>query len=415
MNTLIRTLALLPVALPVLLAGQLTLTSQAQAVTEIGGQKIVTLTRKAVSTTKPEFTSITLAPGGAWKSSRLRPTFPARQRGCAGIAGSGRRQEKAGCGRRRKRRSELSAGRGLPGSLSQPDSRQALGRRQDHHHGVAWPHAHLPANSSGKLPTAERHAMHGLILKAKTDDVAVKEISGGQEVTGVITRDFGGHWLSKTDLRSRQADRRGRGRLDRRPQRGQRASPSLSPGIPTSTCLGRPQPGYGAHPGLDPGRGGQLRQRLPHRQGSARGGTRFDLRAAGGKALGKEFFDDNWNHLEWKDRRGDGAGGGSGRAATEWISKACRKRSAHPDVRPAREHFVAIEHQYNFGDPFGKEWGSTDTHGDAEAGPEHQVACAAEGVCAVGLMEMLLSPGLINGLERCATPAKAVQLALKPQ
>ena len=25
------------------------------------------------------------------------------------------------------------------------------------------------------------------------------------------------------------------------------------------------------------------------------------------------------------------------------------------------EHFVAIEHQYNFGDPFGKEWGSTDT------------------------------------------------------
>ena len=59
----------------------------------------------------------------------------------------------------------------------------------------------LPANNVGKDPGAERHAMHGLILKAKTDDVHVKDIPGGQEVTGVIhAGDFGGHWLSKTDL-----------------------------------------------------------------------------------------------------------------------------------------------------------------------------------------------------------------------
>ncbi len=59
----------------------------------------------------------------------------------------------------------------------------------------------LPANNIGKNPDAERHAMHGLILKAKTDDVKVKDIPGGQQVTGVIhAGDFGGHWLSKTDL-----------------------------------------------------------------------------------------------------------------------------------------------------------------------------------------------------------------------
>ena len=59
----------------------------------------------------------------------------------------------------------------------------------------------LPANNIGKEPTAERHAMHGLILKAKTDDVSVEKIPGGEEVTGVIRAgDFGGHWLSKTDL-----------------------------------------------------------------------------------------------------------------------------------------------------------------------------------------------------------------------
>jgi aldose 1-epimerase len=43
--------------------------------------------------------------------------------------------------------------------------------------------------------------MHGLILKAKTDELSVKKIPGGQEVSGVIhAGDFGGHWLSKTDL-----------------------------------------------------------------------------------------------------------------------------------------------------------------------------------------------------------------------
>jgi hypothetical protein len=90
-------------------------------------------------------------------------------------------------------------------------------------------------------------------------------------------------------------------------------------------------------------------------------GTRFDLRAAGGKALGKEFFDDNWNHLEWKDgvvtvRVVDPAAHYG--VDIEGLSKEI---SAIQMYAPPAEHFVAIEHQYNFGDPFGKEWGSTDT------------------------------------------------------
>jgi len=59
----------------------------------------------------------------------------------------------------------------------------------------------VPANNIGKLPTAERHAMHGLILKAKTDNVEVEKVPGGEEIAGVIhAGDFGGHWLSKTQL-----------------------------------------------------------------------------------------------------------------------------------------------------------------------------------------------------------------------
>ena len=63
----------------------------------------------------------------------------------------------------------------------------------------------------GRLPTAERHAMHGLILKDHTDDVKVHDIPGGQEVTGIVhAGNFGGHWLSsiRPPLRHRPSRRR---------------------------------------------------------------------------------------------------------------------------------------------------------------------------------------------------------------
>ena len=50
----------------------------AQAVTEIGGQKLVTLTRTAVSTTKPEFTSVTLAPGRGMEMIQITANFPGK-------------------------------------------------------------------------------------------------------------------------------------------------------------------------------------------------------------------------------------------------------------------------------------------------------------------------------------------------
>jgi len=53
MKTLVRTLAVLPSILPVLMAGMIVVAGHAQVVTEIGGQKIVNLTRKAIRKTKP--------------------------------------------------------------------------------------------------------------------------------------------------------------------------------------------------------------------------------------------------------------------------------------------------------------------------------------------------------------------------
>jgi aldose 1-epimerase len=90
-------------------------------------------------------------------------------------------------------------------------------------------------------------------------------------------------------------------------------------------------------------------------------GTRFDLRAPDGVALAKNFFDDNWNHLAWKN----------GMVTVKVVDPAAHYgvdiEGLTPDIRtiqmyaPPDKQFVAIEHQYNFADPFGKEWGSMDT------------------------------------------------------
>ncbi len=60
------------------MAGPLMMMANAQAVTEIGGQKIVTLTRKAVSTTRPEFTSVVIAPGRGMEVLQITANFPGK-------------------------------------------------------------------------------------------------------------------------------------------------------------------------------------------------------------------------------------------------------------------------------------------------------------------------------------------------
>ena len=81
-----------------------------------------------------------------------------------------------------------------------------------------------------------------------------------------------------------------------------------------------------------------------------------------GVPLGTTFFDDNWNHLDLETRA--------------WSRCKLIDPAAHygvdieglsPQIKaiqvyaPPAKKFVAIEHQYNYGDPFGKEWGTTDT------------------------------------------------------
>jgi len=351
--------------LPVFMPGMVILAGNAQAVTEIGGQKIVTITRTAVSTTKPEFTSVTLAPGRGMEILQITANFP---------------------------------GKGSVDVLASPDlaaSKQMLDVADDEFGNLGYrlgaaflaPYPNrirgklsadgktlttewkgktitVPANNIGHLPTAERHAMHGLILKAKTDNVEVAKIPGGEEVEGVIhAGDFGGHWLSKTQLVIKI----------------KMTADAVDTIIEARNVGSEDEPmAIAWHPyfNLPSGDRKQARVEIP---GSTVAevdnydnvfptgkvvpvaGTKFDLRGVAGTPLGTNFFDDNWNHLDWANKM----------VTVRVIDPAARYgvsiEGLSPEIKaiqmyaPPNKSFAAIEHQYNYGDPFGKEWGSTDT------------------------------------------------------
>jgi galactose mutarotase-like enzyme len=365
MKTLVRAFALLTVALPVFMAGSLIPTGRAQAVTEIGGQKIVTLKRAAVSTTTPEFTSVTLAPGRGMELLQVTANFPGKGEvnvlASPSLAGAKKMLDAdddafGNLGYRLGAAFLVPYPNRIRGKLSADG--KTLGTEWEGHTLT------LPANNVGKLPTAERHAMHGLILKSKTDDIRVTKTPGGEQVTGVIhAGDFAGHWFSKTDLVVTITLTAG----------------AVDASITAHNVGSEAEPiAIGWHPyfNLPSGDRTQAKILIPGSQlATADGydnvfptgklvpveGTRYDLRAPGGVALAKEFFDDNWSHLNWQ----------SGAVTVKVIDPAAKYgvdiEGLSPEIKtiqlyaPPDKQFVAIEHQFNFADPFGKEWGKMDT------------------------------------------------------
>ncbi|MGD0938286.1 MAG: aldose 1-epimerase [Terracidiphilus sp.] len=332
---------------------------------EIGGQKVVTLSRKAVSTTKPEFTSVTVLPGRGMEILQVTGNFPGK--GNVDVLASPdlaaakqmldfEDDEVGHVGYRMGAAFLVPYPNRIRGKLS-ADGKSITTEWQGHA-------ITLPANNIGKLPTAERHAMHGLILKSKTEDLKVDQIPGGQQISGVIRAgDFGGHWLSKTQLAIVI-------RL---------TAEAVDVTIEASNAGTEDEPmAIAWHPyfNLPSGNRAQVRLSVPgDKVAEVDGydnvfptgkllpvdGTRFDLRSVAGAPLGGLFFDDNWSQLHWANQT----------ATVRVIDPAAHYgvniEGLSPEIKaiqvyaPPTKNFVAVEHQYNFGDPFGKEWGSTDT------------------------------------------------------
>jgi galactose mutarotase-like enzyme len=351
--------------LPVLMAVALLPNAHAQDAAEIGGQKVVTVTRTPVSTTTPEFTSVTVAPGRGMEVLQVTANFPGK--GNINVFSS---PDLAGIKQKLDAEDDENGDLGyrLGAAFLVPYPNRIRGKLSADGKTLTteW-NGHtltLPANNIGKLPTAERHAMHGLILKAKTDDVKVQNVTGGSEITGIIhAGDFGGHWLSKTDLAVKIS----------------LTAENVDVSIDAKNVGGENEPiAIAWHPyfNLPSGDRSQVRIHIPGETIAEIdgydnvfptgkilpvAGTRFDLRAPEGVALGTNFFDDNWNHLQWN----------KGAATVRIIDPAAHYGieviGLSPEIKaiqmyaPPTSQFVAIEHQYNFANPFGKEWGSTNT------------------------------------------------------
>jgi hypothetical protein len=90
-------------------------------------------------------------------------------------------------------------------------------------------------------------------------------------------------------------------------------------------------------------------------------GTKWDFTAPDGKALGDVYLDDNWSKL----KRTDGAVAVS--LSDPASNYGVRVLGLSPEIKtvqvyaPPTKQFAAIEEQFNFADPFGKEWHGMDT------------------------------------------------------
>ncbi len=366
MKTLVRWIALLFFALTITMTNSHISNIHAQALPEIGGQKVIVLSRTAVSTTKPEFTSITIAPGRGMEILQITANFP--RKGNVDVLAS---PDLAGA----KKMLDVDdddfgdLGYRLGAAFLAPYPNRIRGKLSADGKTLTteW-QGHtltLPANNMGHLPTAERHAMHGLILKAKTDEVEVKQIKGGEEVSGIIhAGDFGGHWLSKTQLVVAI----------------KLTANAVDVSIEAANVGKEDEPmAIAWHPyfNLPSGDRTQARVQIPGATVAELdnydnvfptgkllpvAGTKYDMSYVSGTALGTNYYDDNWNHLVWGENKAVTV-----RVIDPAVHYGISIEGLSPEIKtiqmyaPPNKNFVAIEHQYNFANPFGKEWDGMDT------------------------------------------------------
>lgn len=364
MSLRIRTFILSSFVLPIA-AGQLISACSAQGAMEINSEKLVTLRRTAASTVKPEFTSVTVAPGRGMEVLKITANFPGK--GDVDVLYSPDLttiKEMLDV----KDTANGDAGYRFGAAILVPYANRIRGQVSPNGQTVSvnW-EGHtlsLPGNTSGRQPGAEKHAMHGLILKAKVQNVRTKKIPGGEQVTGLYhAGDFGGHWVSSTDLFftvSLKAD-------------------AVDVQVTAKNVGKDPEPiAIGWHPymNLPSGNRAQARVHIPGAQFSEMDrhddmiptgklvdveGTVNDWRAPEGVALGDRFYDENWCHFTRTD----------GVIPVKLVDPAAQYGveidGISPEINtveafaPPRARFVAIEHQYNFNDPFGKQWNGMDT------------------------------------------------------
>jgi galactose mutarotase-like enzyme len=341
--------------------------SSATAPIQIGGEDVVTLARKATNGgSKPEFLSVTLLPGRGMNMLQVTAAIPGK--GEIPLLHSPTVADAAsqltGTGKDELGNTSFSFG----GAFLVPYPNRIEGEVSSDGKSVIthW-RGHtlaLPANFPSKNPGGRVVAIHGLITKDKVENLQTQTTADGQTVTGVIhAGDFGGHWLSDTDLNMTIA------------LTGDAVDVTI-----TAKNIGKePEPmSIGWHPYFQIPSGHRAQALLhipasmmapvnnygdvfPTGQLKPVKGTVYDYNAAGGVALDDHFLDDSFAHFQ----RTNGAI--DVKLIDPESNYGLQVSALSPEIKaiqayaPKDTSFVAIEPQFNFIDPFGKEWKSMDT------------------------------------------------------
>ena len=337
---------------------------------QINGQDVVTLQRKATQNgAAPEFLSATVIPGRGMDLLQITANLPGKGTTNVFFAPPlSEVQTKLSGSDPADKNGNGSFAYG--GAFLVPYPNRIRGKLSDDKQSIitSW-HGKtltLPANFSGKKPGAELHSIHGLILTSKTDDIKVADSADGQTVTGTIhAGDFGGHWLSKTDLDFTI----------------ELAGKDVTATITAKNVGDQEEPmSIGWHPyfAIPSGDRTQARLQIPAAMMALVNnyddvfptgklvpvkGTKYDFNAPEGKPLDNMFLDDNFSKLT----RTDGAV--NVQLTDPAASYGMHVLGESPEIKTVQvyaptdpgKNFVAIEEQFNFGDPFGKQWHGTDT------------------------------------------------------
>jgi galactose mutarotase-like enzyme len=337
------------------------------AMTQIGGENIVKLQRTATSNgAKPEFLTATVLPGRGMNLFQITANIPGK--GEVQVFASPSLDEAAAKLNGGTADQNGNASFSFGGAFLVPYPNRIRGKLSADGKTVTteWngKTLTLPANWSGKKPGAEKHAIHGLILASKAENVQTQNSSDGQTVTGVIhAGNFGGYWLSQTDLNfsiSLSGDAveaiitaKNVGNEDEPLSIGWHPYFNIPSGDRTQARLHVPAEAYAQVNNYDdvfPT--GKL---LPVKN------TEYDFNEPEGVPLGSMFLDDNFAHLKRTD--GNIVVGLTDPAAKYGINII----GESPEMKtvqvyaPPDKSFVAIEEQFNFGDPWSKVWHGMDT------------------------------------------------------
>jgi galactose mutarotase-like enzyme len=338
---------------------------------DVGGQKAIVLRRlqSGVGST-PEFLSATLLPGRGMNVFQITAYLPGR--GEVSLLTSPSLDAAAKLLNGGPDDQQGNASFSVGGALLFPFANRIVGpvtvdkKTGERVVTVKWHGRSVPvvANWHGKNPGAPWCAMHGQMLAAKADDISTKANPDSAEATAEYHLPANGHWFSDNEVKITIA-------IDR---------DTVTATLTATNRGDQSEPvGIGWHPYFAMPSGGRANARL-HVPGTLRAevnnyddvfptgkllpvlGTDYDFSALEGAPLPDQLVDDSYLDLK-RNAEGNIVSEIRDLAANYGMRITAMSPEIHAIqvYSPVDKSFIALEPQFNYGDPFGSEWHGTDT------------------------------------------------------